>query len=92
MGNYVEQTSTDIVGTPLYTAPELAKALKNKLLMFRTGIDSDSDTAQYFSTFKSTRNDIDEIETVVDFILKLCQVDKDQRMTADQALQHTILN
>ncbi|CAJ0828427.1 8300_t:CDS:10 [Entrophospora sp. SA101] len=95
MGNYIEQTSTDIVGTPLYTAPELAKALKNKLLMFRTGIDSDSDTAQCdldFSTFKSTRNDIDEIETVVDFILKLCQVDKDQRMTADQALQHTILN
>nr|CAG8436442.1 9981_t:CDS:2 [Entrophospora candida] len=102
MGNYVEQTSTNIVGTPLYTAPELAKALKNKLLMFRTGIDSDSDTAQCeydqsidiwsFGIVNYYINDIDEIETVVDFIFKLCQVDKDQRMTADQALQHTILN
>nr|CAG8501386.1 4511_t:CDS:2 [Entrophospora candida] len=31
-------------------------------------------------------SDIDEIETVVDFILRLCQVDRDQRMISEQAL------
>nr|CAG8600089.1 6327_t:CDS:1 [Entrophospora candida] len=145
MGNYIEQTSTDLVGTPLFVAPELAKAFKDRIEMFTTDNDSDGDTAQYeydksidiwsfgivnyymlskkypwnvnihvrekrkpkdyielydniikgdldFPTFKTIRGDINEIETVVDFILKLCQVDRDQRMSSDQALQHTIFS
>ncbi|CAJ0887038.1 11348_t:CDS:2 [Entrophospora sp. SA101] len=136
MGNYIEQTNTDLVGTPLFVVPELAKAFKDRIAMFTTDNDSDGDTSQYeydksidiwsfgivnyymlskkypwnvnnhvkgvegrskdcielydnimkgdlgFSTFKTTRSDINEIKTVVDFILKLCQVDKDQRMSS----------
>nr|CAG8484821.1 15126_t:CDS:2 [Entrophospora candida] len=46
MGNYIEQTSTDLVETPLYVAPELAKAFKDRVLTFTTDSDSDGDTAQ----------------------------------------------
>nr|CAG8496626.1 11952_t:CDS:2 [Entrophospora candida] len=127
MSNYIEQTNTDLVGTPLFVVPELAKAFKDRIVMFTTDNDGDGDTSQYeydksidiwsfgivnyymlskkypwnvnnhvkgvegrsmnctelydnimkgdlgFSTFKTTRSDINEIETVVDFILKLCQ-------------------
>ncbi|CAJ0853928.1 12966_t:CDS:2 [Entrophospora sp. SA101] len=145
MGNYIEQTSTDLVGTPLFVAPELAKAFKDRIVIFTTDNDSAGDTAQYeydksidiwsfgivnyymlskkypwnvnihvrekrrpedyielydnimkgdldFSTFKTIRSDINEIENVMDFILKLCQVNRDQRMSSDQALQHTIFS
>ena len=47
MGNYIEQTSTDLVGTPLYVAPELAKAFKDRIEMFTTDNDSDGDISQY---------------------------------------------
>nr|CAG8653514.1 12300_t:CDS:2 [Entrophospora candida] len=116
MGNYIEQTSTDLVGTPLFVAPELAKAFKDSIEIFTTDNDNDGDTAQYeydksidiwsfeilydnimkgdldFSTFKTIRSDINENKTVVDFILKLCQVDRDKRMSSEQALQHTMFS
>ncbi|CAJ0841500.1 14484_t:CDS:2 [Entrophospora sp. SA101] len=128
MGNYIEQTSTELVGIPLFVAPELAKAFKDSIEMFKKGNGSDGGTAQCeydksidiwsfgivnyymlskqypwnvnnhvegvegrsnnytelynniikgdldFPTFKTIRSDINEIETVVDFILKLCQL------------------
>ncbi|CAJ0892049.1 1460_t:CDS:2 [Entrophospora sp. SA101] len=46
MGNYINQTNIDLVGSPLYVAPKLAKALKNRILMLTTDSDSGSDTAQ----------------------------------------------
>jgi len=43
-----------------------------------------------FSLFRSIGKDDDEIEVMIDFIHKLCQAEKDKRISPVQVLQHII--